>query len=118
MTESNHPVPTKILTWQEKLQTAKQFKGEGNGFYKENKYKAAMGKYHRALLYLKGIEGAAQSMTLGMLRTPEVEAASLVTEEGKAEVDQLKIACFNNLAGWSLPIWMETRLYSLTSNSS
>ena len=41
------------LSIQEKLDKAKEYKDSGNVLYKEGKHKAAAGKYHRAILYLK-----------------------------------------------------------------
>ena len=43
----------KKQTIDEKLDTALEFKDLGNKFYKEGNYKAAAGKYHRAILYMK-----------------------------------------------------------------
>ena len=43
-------------TIEEKLDTATAFKDEGNAHYKAQEYKAAAGKYHRAILYMKGID--------------------------------------------------------------
>ena len=40
----------------EKLQTALNFKNEGNELYKAKDYKKAMRKYHNGILYLKGID--------------------------------------------------------------
>jgi len=47
---------TSKLTIPEKVAEATRYKEAGNSLYKEKKYKAAAGKYHRALLYLKGID--------------------------------------------------------------
>ena len=40
----------------EKLQTALNYKNEGNELYKAKNYKKAMRKYHNAIMYLKGID--------------------------------------------------------------
>ena len=40
-------------TIDEKLEKALEFKESGNKFYKEGNFKAAAGKYHRAILYMK-----------------------------------------------------------------
>ena len=41
---------------EEKLQEAKVFKDAGNELYKSGNFKGAAKKYHRAILYLKGID--------------------------------------------------------------
>ena len=46
-------------SYSEKLEVAKQLKQEGNEFYKKGEAKKALGKYHRALLYAKGIHAEA-----------------------------------------------------------
>ena len=40
-------------TIEEKLKKALEYKELGNNFYKEGNFKAAAGKYHRAILYMK-----------------------------------------------------------------
>ncbi len=40
----------------EKLSTAKALKAEGNEFYKKGETKKALSRYHKALLYLRGIK--------------------------------------------------------------
>ena len=87
-----------IITWEEKLEKAQSYKAEGNTFYQESNYKSAIGKYHRAILYLKGIEGALQGLSMGFGQSQN-EAAIRISDAGKAEVQLLKIACYNNLAG-------------------
>ncbi|CAM4618100.1 unnamed protein product [Lepidochelys kempii] len=41
------------------IRKAVEFKAEGNRCYKEKKFREAIGKYHRALLQLKGVQGRA-----------------------------------------------------------
>ena len=41
---------------EEKLKEAKLFKDAGNELYKSGDFKSAARKYHRAILYLKGID--------------------------------------------------------------
>ena len=45
--------PKAKQTIDEKLDIALEFKDLGNKFYKEGNFKAAAGKYHRAILYMK-----------------------------------------------------------------
>ena len=40
-------------TIEEKLDKALEYKDLGNTLYKEGNYKAAAGKYHRAILFMK-----------------------------------------------------------------
>ena len=40
-------------TIEEKLAKAVEFKELGNQFHKDGNFKAAAGKYHRAILYMK-----------------------------------------------------------------
>ena len=90
---------TSVLTWQEKLEKAQIYKTEGNALYQDSNYKAAIGKYHRALLYVKGIEGALQGLSMGFSQSAEAESACRISDPGKAEMKLLKVACYNNLAG-------------------
>ncbi|WAR19232.1 TTC9B-like protein [Mya arenaria] len=54
----------------EKVALAIQFKTEGNESHKKQDFKVAIGKYHRALLQLKGI-GSAKSAGLGAFMSDE-----------------------------------------------
>ncbi|XP_023231506.1 tetratricopeptide repeat protein 9C-like isoform X1 [Centruroides sculpturatus] len=97
---TENPIKQQISV-EEKLQTAKKFKEEGNNLYKSKNYKMAMGKYHRALLYVKGIEEHHQKNNLpsmfyqGNLRQNNTKSLSKNIQE---EVKILKADCYNNLA--------------------
>eukprot|EP00918_Siedleckia_nematoides_P092856 GHVU01203820.1.p1 GENE.GHVU01203820.1~~GHVU01203820.1.p1 ORF type:complete len:226 (+),score=42.03 GHVU01203820.1:209-886(+) len=88
------------ITWEEKLSKALEYKQLGNEKYKSGNFKQAIGKYHRALLYLKGIDHAkASSMqaiqaALGAGDRP----SDNLSEEAKKEVTALQVDCYNNLA--------------------
>ncbi|CAH1791801.1 unnamed protein product [Owenia fusiformis] len=85
-----------------KLKQAKNFKQEGNEKYKLKNYKGAVGKYHRALLYTKGIEQKTNMGPLeGILKLEESEQArkyEAVPKDVMEEVVKLKLDCYNNLA--------------------
>ncbi|XP_038642091.1 tetratricopeptide repeat protein 9A-like [Scyliorhinus canicula] len=78
-----------------KIQRAVSFKAEGNQFYKEKKFREAIGKYHRALLQLKGIRSSEASGA-------EVNALSKthirLTEEQKRLIESTEIDCYDSLA--------------------
>ncbi|XP_067830856.1 tetratricopeptide repeat protein 9B [Heptranchias perlo] len=78
-----------------KIQKAVGFKIEGNQCYKEKKFREAIGKYHRALLQLKG-------MRIIEASGPEVSALSKahsrLTEEQKRLIESTEIDCYDSLA--------------------
>ncbi|MBN3310418.1 TTC9B protein, partial [Amia calva] len=78
-----------------KIQKAVEFKVEGNRCYKEKKFREAIGKYHRALLQLKGVhvgEGTTGS-ELNLLS----EANSTLTEEQRRLIESTEIECYDSL---------------------
>jgi len=92
------PAPFK-LTWEDKFEKALTYKNEGNERFKAKQHKAAIGKYHRALLYLKGIDASKQgSMMPSIFGDRDVEVK--MPEEVQKDFVQLKADCYNNLAGW------------------
>uniref|UniRef100_A0A6J0T2A7 Tetratricopeptide repeat protein 9B n=1 Tax=Pogona vitticeps TaxID=103695 RepID=A0A6J0T2A7_9SAUR len=79
-----------------KIQKAVEFKAEGARCYKQKKFREAIGKYHRALLQLKGLEEP----------SPELAEKSLLgrascwrrlSEEQRALVEGTEIECYNSL---------------------
>ena len=78
----------------EKIEIAETFKQEANEFYKEANIRKAVGKYHRALLYLKAV-GESNKLN-GMLGLPP---AKELPPEVKERCETLKVVCYNNLAG-------------------
>lgn len=73
----------------EKLQTALNFKNEGNELYKAKEYKKAMRKYHNGILYLKGIDNDLHG-------TPSfLQAASVDPDSEKKISDQMELECIN-----------------------
>lgn len=81
------------LTKQEKLETAVVLKDEGNAYYKQKDYRNAMKKYHRALLYVKGLH--TQHPFAGLMESDDNE----MSDDLKQKVQQTESTCHNNLAG-------------------
>ena len=87
---------TQKIPWEEKLEEARKYKASGNEFYNLKIYNKAVSKYHRALLYIKGIEN---SLEQHPLVGQQLGAADKLTSEAEAELKKMKMACYNNLAG-------------------
>ena len=88
------------VPWGEKLNKARFYKQDGNENYKAGKYKTAIGKYHRALLFLKGIKDAQQNIPLmPVMEEGAVERGNGISDSALEEVTQLQCDCFNNLSG-------------------
>ncbi|XP_052008694.1 tetratricopeptide repeat protein 9B-like [Xyrauchen texanus] len=78
-----------------KIQKAIDFKLEGHRCYKEKKFREAIGKYHRALLQLKGthvVDGTTGS-EVNLLN----QAATKLTEEQRRAVEGTEIECYDSL---------------------
>ena len=90
--------PPPKITWEVKLEQARDFKSQGNERYVNQQYKQAIGKYHRALLFVKGIEDAQHSMPY-MPETEEYQHKRQIPDDAQKEIYDLKLACYNNLAG-------------------
>lgn len=80
-----------------KIQTAVDFKAEGHRCYKEKKFREAIGKYHRALLQLKGTHVA--DGTTGSEVNLLNQAAAKLTEEQRRAVESTEIECYDSLTG-------------------
>ncbi len=92
--------PTFKLGWQEKYTQAKVFKGIGNEKYKDKSFRGAMGKYHRSLLYIKGIEDAQNAGPLSAIMPSLAgDSTPIVPEHIRREIALLKMDVYNNLAG-------------------
>ncbi|CAF97433.1 unnamed protein product, partial [Tetraodon nigroviridis] len=79
------------------IQKAIDFKAEGHRCYKEKKFREAIGKYHRALLQLKGMQVA--DGTAGSEVSLLKQAASALTEEQRRAVESTEIECYDSLTG-------------------
>ncbi|XP_062919607.1 tetratricopeptide repeat protein 9A-like [Mobula hypostoma] len=78
-----------------KIQRAVCFKIEGNQCYREKKFREAIGKYHRALLQLKGIRiGEARGEDVSDLR----KGRGRLTEEQNRLIESTEIDCYDSLA--------------------
>lgn len=80
-----------------KIQKAVDFKTEGHRCYKEKKFREAIGKYHRALLQLKGTHVA--DGTTGSEVNLLNQAAAKLTEEQRRAVESTEIECYDSLTG-------------------
>ncbi|KAJ1108710.1 hypothetical protein NDU88_006081 [Pleurodeles waltl] len=77
----------------DRLQQAQIFKDAGNKSYKEQRYRDAISRYHRALLQLKGLDPNMPSplQAFGAKRP-------VVTPEQEKALHDLQRDCYNNLA--------------------
>ncbi|XP_029020641.1 tetratricopeptide repeat protein 9C [Betta splendens] len=75
------------------LEEATQMKTEGNAFYREKNIRSAIGRYHRALLILRGLDSDVMSSVKGF--GPEIPA---LTPEQQALMRSTQVDCYNNLA--------------------
>ncbi|KAM3918032.1 tetratricopeptide repeat protein 9A [Leptodactylus fuscus] len=67
------------------------FKSQGAQCYKDKKYREAIGKYHRALLELKGLPGEQDS-------AGDSQQQVGLTEEQRRAVESIEVDCYNSLA--------------------
>ncbi|XP_034723274.1 tetratricopeptide repeat protein 9B [Etheostoma cragini] len=77
------------------IKKAIDFKVEGHRCYKEKKFREAIGKYHRALLQLKGVhvvDGTTGS-EVNLLNQPSTK----LTEEQRRTVESTEIECYDSL---------------------
>ncbi|KAJ8405866.1 hypothetical protein AAFF_G00313030 [Aldrovandia affinis] len=84
------------LEMESKIQKAVDFKSEGNRCYKEKKFREAIGKYHRALLQLKGVhvvEGTTGSEVNLLNQATTVK----LTEDQRRVVESTEIECYDSL---------------------
>lgn len=84
------------LSMNSKLDNANIYKQEGNDLYKQKVYKLAISKYHRALLYIKGIESSKQ--TVAKMFGGDTSSSDEMPDAVKFEVISLKINIYNNLS--------------------
>ncbi|XP_038621359.1 tetratricopeptide repeat protein 9A [Tachyglossus aculeatus] len=70
------------------IQRAQDFKSQGAQCYKDKKFREAIGKYHRALLELKGLPD--HPRTPGTPATPAHRQAQIV--------EAIEVDCYNSLA--------------------
>ncbi|XP_040031103.2 tetratricopeptide repeat protein 9C [Gasterosteus aculeatus] len=75
------------------LEEAARMKTEGNAFYKDKNIRSAIGRYHRALLVLRGLDPDVMVSVKGL--GPEMPALS---PEQEASLRSTQGDCYNNLA--------------------
>ncbi|KAM8732727.1 tetratricopeptide repeat protein 9C isoform 1-T4 [Acanthopagrus schlegelii] len=75
------------------LEDAAQMKTEGNAFYREKNIRSAIGRYHRALLVLRGLDSEVMTSMKGFGH--EMPA---LTPEQEATLRNTQVDCYNNLA--------------------
>lgn len=76
------------------LADAVRLKLEGNAFYREKNVRSAIGRYHRALLVLRGLDSDVTSS----LKSFRPETPTLTSEQNEL-LRSTQIDCYNNLAG-------------------
>ncbi|XP_034545466.1 tetratricopeptide repeat protein 9C [Notolabrus celidotus] len=75
------------------LEEAAQMKTEGNAFYRDKNIRSAIGRYHRALLILRGLDS--EAMASLKVFGPGLPA---LTPEQDATLRNTQVDCYNNLA--------------------
>ncbi|XP_036397689.1 tetratricopeptide repeat protein 9A [Megalops cyprinoides] len=83
------------------VRRALDFKTQGTQCYKDKKYREAIGKYHRALLEMKGLcrvlgdpDASCKSPSSAL---PTISKSTL-TDEQKGAVENAELECYNSLA--------------------
>lgn len=83
------------------IRRAHEFKSQGAQCYKDKKFREAIGKYHRALLELKGLLPAAGERERDSRGASPAGAPNpgRLSEEQSKTVEAIEIDCYNSLAG-------------------
>uniref|UniRef100_A0A668ABD5 Tetratricopeptide repeat domain 9 n=1 Tax=Myripristis murdjan TaxID=586833 RepID=A0A668ABD5_9TELE len=81
---------------------ALDFKTQGTQCYKDKKYREAIGKYHRALLEMKGLcrvlgDPDTSSKSPSSL-LPTISKSTSLTDEQKGAMENAELECYNSLA--------------------
>ncbi|XP_058470592.1 tetratricopeptide repeat protein 9A [Solea solea] len=84
------------------VRRALDFKCQGTQCYKDKKYREAIGKYHRALLEIKGLcrvlgDPDTSSKSPSPL-LPTISKSSTLTDEQKGAMENAELECYNSLA--------------------
>ncbi|XP_028316111.1 tetratricopeptide repeat protein 9C isoform X2 [Gouania willdenowi] len=75
------------------LEEASQLKSEGNALYRERNIRSAIGRYHRALLVLRGLDSDVMTVLKGFgAKTPSL------SPEQEEFLRNTQVDCYNNLA--------------------
>ena len=95
----------------ERVHKAETYKTDGNECYKNKDVKGAIGKYHRALLFVKGLDSMAQQdvvqRVIGVGRGFNPDGpqnfgdiiGKLLPDNIEKTVSGIQQGCYNNLAG-------------------
>ncbi|KAI4904152.1 hypothetical protein NFI96_013814 [Prochilodus magdalenae] len=75
------------------LADAVRLKTEGNTFYREKNVRSAIGRYHRALLVLRGLDSEVTSALKGF-----GSPTATLTQEQDVLLRSTQVDCYNNLA--------------------
>ncbi|KAL6480476.1 hypothetical protein MHYP_G00115090 [Metynnis hypsauchen] len=75
------------------LAEAMRLKMEGNSFYREKKVRSAIGRYHRALIVLRGLDSEVMSALKGF-----GSQLPTLTPEQEELLRSTQVDCYNNLA--------------------
>lgn len=85
------------------VRRALDFKCQGTQCYKEKKYREAIGKYHRALLEIKGlcrVLGDPDPGPKPLSSLPlSIAKSTTLTDEQKGAMENAELECYNSLAG-------------------
>lgn len=83
------------------IRRAHEFKSQGSQCYKDKKFREAIGKYHRALLELKGLLPAPGERERDSCAASPAGAPNpgRLSEEQSKTVEAIEIDCYNSLAG-------------------
>lgn len=83
------------------IRRAHEFKNQGAQCYKDKKFREAIGKYHRALLELKGLQPALGEQERDSRAASPAGASNpgRLSEEQSKTVEAIEIDCYNSLAG-------------------
>lgn len=106
----------------EVVRRALDFKSQGTQCYKDKKYREAIGKYHRALLEIKGLcrvlgDPDTSSKSPSSL-LPTISKSTTLTDEQKGAMENAELECYNSLAGRRHFFLLCHRCHSLTYQST
>ncbi|XP_054827789.1 tetratricopeptide repeat protein 9A [Eublepharis macularius] len=82
----------------ELIRRALDFKSQGAQCYKEKKCREAIGKYHRALLELKGLLPAPEEHRGEAATATAASSAAGLTDEQRRLLESIEVDCYNSLA--------------------
>ena len=83
----------------ERVLLAKDFKNAGNVYYRAGKYRDAAGRYHRALLQLRGLLDSCENEQTAISLSLLGHKTAKPSKKELQAVQSVEIDCYNNLAG-------------------